>query len=70
MPKPAAALAASDVEIKIRKILGHDGVTVKPYGRHFLIQMDDNGQLGDDTGWSASATTTPVHGVALNRADS
>ncbi len=44
MPKPAAALAASDVEIKIRKILGHDGVTVKPYGRHFLIQMDDNGQ--------------------------
>jgi len=26
--------------------------------------------LGDDTVWSASATTTPVHGVALNRADS
>ena len=24
--------------------------------------------LGDDTVWSASATTTPVHGVALNRA--
>jgi undecaprenyl-diphosphatase len=26
--------------------------------------------VGDDTVWSASATTTPVHGVALNRADS
>jgi Cu+-exporting ATPase len=28
------------------------------------------GELRDDTGWSASATTTPVHGVALNRAAS
>jgi hypothetical protein len=27
-------------------------------------------EVGDVTGWSASATTTPVHGVALNRADS
>ena len=27
-------------------------------------------RVGDDTVWSASATTTPVHGVALNRADS
>jgi len=44
MPKPGAALAASDVETKLRKILGHEAVTVKPYGRHFLIQMDDNGQ--------------------------
>jgi len=25
-------------------------------------------RMGDDTVWSASATTTPVHGVALNRA--
>ena len=25
-------------------------------------------EVGDDTVWSASATTTPVHGVALNRA--
>jgi hypothetical protein len=29
-----------------------------------------NVDLRDDTGWSASATTTPVHGVALNRAAS
>jgi hypothetical protein len=26
--------------------------------------------VSDDTVWSASATTTPVHGVALNRAHS
>jgi hypothetical protein len=44
MANPAAAIAASDVEKKLRAVLGHDAVTVKPYGRHFLIQMDDNGE--------------------------
>jgi transposase len=33
-----------------------------------LASFDFTGTLGDDTVWSASATTTPVHGVALNRA--
>ena len=42
MPQPLAA--AADIEAKIAKILGHEAVKVKPYGRHFLIQMDDNGQ--------------------------
>ena len=44
MPKPAALLAASDIEKKIRKAIGHEAITVKPYGRHFLIQIDDGGQ--------------------------
>jgi hypothetical protein len=36
-----------------------------------MPQHVDNGvfELGDDTVWSASATTTPVHGVALNQTD-
>jgi hypothetical protein len=45
MANIAAALAASDIEKKIQKLLGHEAVTVKPYGRNFLIQMEDNGQL-------------------------
>ena len=43
MPKPAALLGAADVEKKLRQALGHEGVTVKPYGKHFLIQLDDDG---------------------------
>ena len=43
MPQPLAA--AADIATKIAKILGHEAVKVKPYGRHFLIQIDDNGQL-------------------------
>ena len=43
MPQPLAA--AADIEAKIAKILGHEAVKVKPYGRHFLIQIDDNGEL-------------------------
>jgi len=44
MPRPLAASAVADIEAKIAKLLGHEAVKVKPYGRHFLIQMDDNGQ--------------------------
>jgi len=45
MPNPsAAALAAAEIEQKISRLMGHEAVKVKPYGRHFLIQMDDNGQ--------------------------
>ena len=40
MPKPAALLGATDVEKKLRQALGHDGVTVKPYGKHFHIQLN------------------------------
>ena len=40
MPQPLAA--AADIATKIAKILGHEAVKVKPYGRHFLIQIDDN----------------------------
>ena len=40
MPKPAALLGAADVETKLRQALGHDAVTVKPYGKHFLIQLN------------------------------
>jgi len=43
MPQPLAA--AAEIETKIAKILGHQAVKVKPYGRHFLIQIDDNGEL-------------------------
>jgi len=43
MPQPLAAVA--EIETKIAGILGHGAVKVKPYGRHFLIQIDDNGQL-------------------------
>jgi hypothetical protein len=34
------------------------------------VGLAEAAKVGDDTVWSASATTTPVHGVALNRADS
>ena len=44
MPKPAALLGASDVEKKLRQTLGHEAVTVKPYGKHFLIQIDNEGE--------------------------
>jgi hypothetical protein len=44
MPKPAALLGAADVEKTLRTRLGHEAVTVKPYGKHFLIQIDDDGQ--------------------------
>lgn len=40
MPKPAALLGAADIEKKLRQALGHDAVTVKPYGKHFLIQLN------------------------------
>ena len=43
MPQPLAAVA--EIETKIAKILGHEAVKVKAYGRHFLIQINDNGQL-------------------------
>jgi hypothetical protein len=43
MPQPLAA--AAEIETKIAKILSHQAVKVKPYGRHLLIQIDDNGQL-------------------------
>jgi hypothetical protein len=42
MPQPLAT--AADIETKIAKILGHEAVKVKSYGRHFLIQIDDNGE--------------------------
>jgi hypothetical protein len=44
MPKPAALLGAADVEKKLRQALGHEAVTVKPYGKHFLIQIDHDGE--------------------------
>lgn len=44
MPKPAALLGAADVERKLRQALGHEAVTVKPYGKHFLIQIDCDGE--------------------------
>ena len=43
MPQPLAAVA--EIETKIARILGHEAVKVKAYGRHFLIQINDNGQL-------------------------
>ena len=26
---------------RLRELLGHDKVVVKPYGRHFLVQVED-----------------------------
>lgn len=44
MPKPAALLGAAHVAKKLRQALGHEAVTVKPYGKHFLIQIDYDGE--------------------------
>ena len=46
------------------QVLGLGPGSLPPLG------IAQSSSLGDDTVWSASATTTPVHGVALNRADS
>ena len=60
---PAVAIAASDVEKKLRAALGHEAVTVKPYGRHFLIQMDDNGEL--DTVARLTQINSRTYGAAF-----
>ena len=39
MPKVETASAAADLQTRLRKILGHNQVSVKPYGDHLLIQM-------------------------------
>ena len=44
MPKSTALLGAADVEKKLRQALGHEAVTVKPYGKHFLIQIGNMGE--------------------------
>lgn len=47
MPKPHAALQAAEIEKQLWKLLGHEQVRVKPYGQHFLIQIED--ESGFDT---------------------
>lgn len=47
MPKPAIVMEAADIEQRLRELLGHDKVVVKPYGRHFLVQVED--EAGPDT---------------------
>ncbi len=41
MPKPAIVMEAADIEQRLRELLGHDKVVVKPYGHHFLVQVED-----------------------------
>ena len=64
MTNPSAvALAAADIEKKIGKLVGHEAVKVKPYGRHFLIQIDDNGQ--PDTVARLTQINTRTYGVSF-----
>lgn len=39
MPKAETTSAAADLQAQLRGLLGHDQVSVKPYGDHLLIQM-------------------------------
>jgi hypothetical protein len=47
MTKLAAVMEATEIEKRLRELLGHDKVGVKPYGRHFLVQIED--ETGPDT---------------------
>jgi len=63
MPKPGALLGAADVEKKLRAALGHEGVAVKPYGKHYLIQIDYDGE--PDTIARITKFDSQVHGAAF-----
>jgi len=39
MAKVETLSATVDLQTQLRKVLGHDQVSVKPYGDHLLIQM-------------------------------
>jgi hypothetical protein len=45
MPKPAATLEAAEIAKRLHEALGHEQVSVKPYGAHFLIQIEDEAGL-------------------------
>ena len=63
MPKPAALLGAADVEKKLRQALGHDAVTVKPYGKHLLIQLNYDNE--PDTIARITQLDTRTYGAAF-----
>lgn len=44
MAKNETISAAADLQAQLRRLLGHDQVSVKPYGEHLLIQMMGDGK--------------------------
>lgn len=45
MPNPFVMLEAAGLERRFQELLGHQQVKVKPYGHHFLIQMEQGEEL-------------------------
>lgn len=44
MAKPKPPSPAPDLQQQLRKLLAHDQIKVKPYGRHLLIQLEQDGE--------------------------
>ena len=45
MPKQKPTSRAPELQQQLRQILGHDQITVKPYGNHLLIQLVQSGEV-------------------------
>ena len=44
MPTLKSPSHAPELQQLLRQLLGHDHITVKPYGSHLLIQLDQDGE--------------------------
>lgn len=44
MPKHEHQRTVDEIQDRLRKLVGHDQIRVKPYGSHLLIQLEQDGE--------------------------